>query len=91
MIPAEPDTVSHLFMNTTFNSGMYGVGLSEGDVAELAIHRPAVKALGYLLVAGGVVVVLVEVIASLGYVAVFVNLIVSVLGKRSEKRKVKSE
>ena len=24
MTPAEPDTVPHLFMNTTFNSGMYG-------------------------------------------------------------------
>ena len=24
IIPAEPDTVHHLFMNTTFNNGMYG-------------------------------------------------------------------
>ena len=24
VIPAEPDTLPHLFMNTTFNSGFYG-------------------------------------------------------------------
>ena len=43
---AEPDTVSHLFMNTTFNSGMYGEYNYTGSnytprLSRIFINRPA--------------------------------------------------
>ena len=62
----------------------HGVGLSRRDIAEGAIDGPCVDALGNLLIAGGVVVVLVEFVVTLGDVAALVDLVVDVLGRRSE-------
>ena len=47
VIPAEPDTLPHLFMNTTFNSGMYGEYNHTGSnysarLSRIFINRPAV-------------------------------------------------
>ena len=44
--PAEPDTVPHLFMNTTFNNGMYGEYNHTGSnytprLSRIFINRPA--------------------------------------------------
>jgi len=46
MTPAEPDTVPHLFMNTTFNSGMYGEYNHTGSnytprLSRIFINRPS--------------------------------------------------
>ena len=45
VIPTEPDTLSHLFMNTTFNSGMYGDYNTTGSnytarLSRIFIDRP---------------------------------------------------
>lgn len=45
IIPAEPDTLSHLFMNTTFNSGVYGEFNHTGSnytarMSRIFINRP---------------------------------------------------
>ena len=60
-----------------------GVGHGECHIAEGAVDGPRVKALGNLLVARRVVVVLVEVVVlvALGDVAVFVYLVID-LGER---------
>ena len=48
MTPAEPDTVPHLFMNTTFNSGMYGDYSHIGSnytsrLSRIFFNRPATE------------------------------------------------
>ena len=39
IIPSEPDTLSHLFMNTTFNSGFYGEYNTTGNNYSARINR----------------------------------------------------
>jgi len=62
-----------------------GVGYGWDDVAELPVDSPRLQSLGYLLVVvGGIVVVLVEVLVTLRDVAALVYLVVYVLGRCSE-------
>ena len=53
IIPVEPDTVSHLFMNTIFNNGIYGEFNNTGNnytarLSRIFINRPKSSQFGFV-------------------------------------------
>ena len=74
-----------LAINATIEGGVHKqvrqrIGLSGDDVAELPVDIPGIDALRDLLVAGGVVVMLVEVLVALGDITHLVDLVEVILG-----------
>ena len=74
-----------LTIYTTIEGGVHKqmrqrVGLSGDDVTELPVDIPGIDALRNLLVSGGIVIVLVEVLVALGDITHLVDLVEVILG-----------